>query len=330
MHSTSSAFRRAVLVFLAMVSAAPMTPARAQSFPAKPIRIVVGFPAGNTLDVVSRLVAEHLRVKLGQTVIVENKPGANGILAAQEVARAAPDGYTLLASNSSGMTVNPQVYRKANLKLADFAPLSMIVSAPLILVTNAGNERTTSMKTVGDFVALARARPEELRCGTGGPGNLTGLAFQMLGNSAGFKVTYVPYKGTDATRNGLLGKEIDCSLDTPVAVPQVAAGRLTALAVTGASRWRDLPAVPTIAESGFPGFDVTYWLALLAPARTPPAVIQTLYRAIASIRDDPNLVKQLYPHGTLELMEPAKFGERMHAESAGWGEIIKRDNIQLD
>ena len=330
MHPTSSPSRRAALASLAALAAAAAAPARAQSFPGKPIRIVVGFPAGNTLDVVSRLVAEHLRVKLGQSVIVENKPGANGILAAQEVARAAPDGYTLLASNSSGMTVNPQVYRKANLKLADFAPLSMITSAPLILVTNATNERTASMKTIGDFVAFARAKPEELRCGTGGPGNLTGLAFQMLGNSAGFKATYVPYKGTDATRNGLLGKEIDCALDTPVAVPQITAGRLNALAVTGASRWRDLPNVPTIAESGFPGFDVTFWLALLAPAQTPPAVIQTLYGAIASIRDDPNLVRQLHPHGTLELMDPAKFGERMRTESAGWGEIIKRDDIQLD
>lgn len=325
-----NARRGALQSGLALMAAGLSAPARAQAFPSKPIRIVVGFPAGNTLDVMSRVIAEHLRVKLGQPVIVENKPGANGVLAATEVARSSADGYTLLATNSSGMTINPQIYKKLTYQLGDFAPVSMVISAPLILTINPNNERTTSVKTLADLVSLAKTRPGAVSYASGGPGNMTQLCFETLGNWAGFKATHVPYKGSGAAQAGLLGREVDMQLDTPLAIPLVRQGRLSALAVTSAKRWRDLPEVPSIAESGYPGFDVTFWLALMAPAATPPALIQALYDAIASIRDDANSMRMLSAHGGVDLTDPQTFGARIKSETAVWAEVIKRENIQLD
>ena len=331
MQSSTTSFAGTACRLLAAVAcAAASVGAHGQGFPNKTIQIVVGFPAGNTLDVVSRLAAEHLRGKLGQPVIVVNKPGANGVLAATEVARAPAEGYMLLATNSSGMTVNPQIFKKLSYQLGDFAPVTMLTSAPLILVVNPANERTPSVRTLADLVSVARARPGKLLYGSGGVGNITGLSFEMLGNQAGFKGTHVPYKGTGAAQIGLLGKEVDAFLDTPLAVPHVKAGKLSALAVTGARRWRDLPDVPTIQESGYEGFDITFWLALMAPAQTPPGVIQAIHAALGSLRDAPELVRQLQVHGDVELMGPQEFGARIRSESAAWGEVIRRENIQLD
>ena len=304
--------------------------AQAQAWPSTPIRIVVGFPAGSSTDSVARVLAEHLRAKLGQTVIVENKPGANGVLGVTEVARAPADGYTILATNSSSMTVNPQVYRKISYKLADFAPVSMVVSAPFVLTVNATGERTSAVNTVADLVALARALPGELTYSSGGPGNLAHLGFEMINNRAAIKTIHVPYKGGAAAQIGLLGKEVDAQLDTPIAVPHVKTGRLKALAVTTAKRWPDLPTVPTMIEAGYPGFDVSFWLGVLVPAQTPPAVILALSNAIRSVREDANAMKILQIQGTVELNDPAAFTAQIRAETASWGEVIRRENIQVD
>lgn len=326
-----SALRRAVLnAPLALLAASPATRAQTASFPSRPLRIVVGFPPGNTLDVVTRIVAEALRKKLGQPIVVENKPGANGTIAASDVLRSPPDGHTLLATNSSGMTVNPQLYKKLGYQLADFAPVSMIVSAPLILTTHPGNERTRGVRTVADLMALARAKPGEMRFGSAGPGNITELSFATITNRAGVKFTTVPYKGTAAAQGGLLGQEVDCALDVPAAIPLVKAGRLNAVAVTGATRWRDLPDVPTIDESGFPGFEVTFWLALVASSQTPAPIVQALNAAISGLRADPAVTNLLLPHGNLELTDSDTFGRRMRTEYDMWAEVIRRENISLD
>lgn len=323
--------RRTLLgVPLALLAAHPAVRAQPSAFPSRPVRIVVGFPPGNTLDIVTRVMAESLRTRFGQPVIVENKPGANGTIAASDVLRASADGHTLLATNSSGMTVNPQLYKKLGYQLADFAPVTMIVSAPLILMTNPANERTKTVRTVADLLTLARQRPGEMRFGSAGPGNITQLSWETLTNRAGVKFTTVPYKGTSAAQAGLLGQEVDCALDVPAAIPLARAGRLTPIAVTGASRWRDLPDVPTIAESGFPGFDVTFWLAIVASAQTPPHVVQALHAAMAAVRDDPAVMTQLQQHGNVELSDPKTFAARMRAEHDMWGEVIRRENISLD
>lgn len=310
-------------VFLAPISLA-------QTFPSRPIQIVVGFPAGTTTDTVARLAAEQLKNKLGQPVVVVNKPGANGAIGASEVARASADGYTLLGTNTSSITVNPHLYKKAGYQMSDFTPVVMLTSAPLFLTINPQSERTGSFKTVADLVNFARSKPGDLSFAAAGPGNITGLTFRILNNHAGIKANEVLYKSASGAQLAVLGKEVDAFIDTPLAVPLVKTGKLTALAVTSSRRWRDLPDVPTLREAGYPQIDVTFWLALFAPAGTPPAVIERLHSAIASIRDDANQMKLLSIHGDVELTPPKEFEERIKAESMMWSEIIKRENIQLD
>jgi len=320
--------RRAFVAGLVLATVAGA--AQAQTFPNRPIQIIVGFAAGTTTDTIARVAAEHLRVKLGQPVIVVNKPGANGVIGATEVLRAPADGHTLLATNTSSMTVNPHLYRKLGYQMSDFAPVAMVTSAPLILTVNPANERTGSIRTVADLIAYGKGNPGALSYAAAGPGNITGLTFRILNKHAGIKANEVLYKSAVASQLGVLGKEVDAFIDTPLAVPPIKAGKLTALAVTGSKRWRDLPDVPTMKEAGFPQIDVTFWLALFASAQTPPAIVDKLYSALSSLRDDPNLVRQLLPHGDVELTNPKDFGERLKVESAAWADIIKRENIQLD
>ncbi len=316
---------------LAVAAAGTAAQAHAQAYPTKPIRIVVGFPAGSTTDVIARVVGEHLRAKLGQPVIVENRPGANAVLGVSEVARAPADGYTILATNSSSMTANHQIYRKISyLPERDFAPVTMVVSAPFVVTVNPANERTASVNTLTDLVALAKSKSGQLSYSSGGPGNLAHLGYEMFSNRAGIKLNHVPYKGGVAAQMGLLGKEVDTQMDTPLAAPHVRSGKLKALAVTGAKRWPDLPDVPTLAESGYPGFDLTFWIGILVPAQTPAPIVQTLYNAIRSVRDDANAMKTLQQQGTVELTSPQDFTARIRSETAAWGEVIRRENIQLD
>lgn len=305
--------------------------AQGTPYPSRPIRMLVGFPPGSSTDSIARAVGEQLRVKLGQPVVVDNRPGANGVLGVTEAARATPDGYTLLATNSSSITVNPQIYRKISyLPERDFTPLTMAISAPFILTVNASHDRTSGVNSVADLVKLARSRPSQLTYGSGGPGNLAHLGFEMLNNRAGITSVHVPYKSGNAALLAVLGREIDMMLTTPSAVPHVTAGRLKALAVTTSKRWHELPNTPTMIESGYANFDVPFWLGLLAPSKTPPAIIRTLYEAILTMREDAAANKPLRAMGTVELIDPTTFAARIRAETMLWGEVIKREKIQLD
>lgn len=305
--------------------------AQTNPYPSRPIRIVVGFPPGSSTDAIARGIGEHLRVKFGQPVVVDNRSGANGVIGVTEVAKATPDGYTLLATNSSSITVNPQIYRKIGyLPVRDFTALTMAISAPFILTVNPANDRTAGVSSVADLVKLARSKPGQLSYGSGGPGNLAHLGFEMINNRAAIKTVHVPYKSGSGAQLAILGREIDLLLTTPSAVPTITAGRLRALAVTTANRWHELPDTPTMIESGYANFDVPFWLGLLAPAKTPPAVIKTLYETIATMRDDANATKPLRAQGTVELLDPQTFATRIRAETAAWGEVIKREKIQLD
>lgn len=315
---------------LAMVAATQSTLAQ-PAFPSKAMKMVTGFPAGSATDSIARPLAEYLRTKFGQPVVVENRAGANGSLGVVEVVRAPADGYTILVTNSSSITVNPQLYKRPGyLPERDLIPLSMVVSAPFILVVNPEAERTASVRNVGDLVALAKAKPGTLTYGSGGLGNLAHLAFEMINNRAGIRTNHVPYKSGFNAQMAVMGKEIDTMLDTPQTLPNIKSGKLRPLAVSTATRWSELPDVPTMAESGFPGFDVSFWLGLLLPANTPPAVVQTLYAAVRSSREDANTARLLSAQGRLELTDPQTFAARVKAETAAWGEVIKRENISLD
>lgn len=307
------------------------TMAQGAPFPAKPLRIVVGFPAGSSTDAIARATAEHLRSKLGQAVVVDNRPGANATLGVAEAVRASADGYTLLATNSSSITVNHQIYRKITyLPERDLAALTMVVSAPFIVTINPGGDRTAAVHSIGDLVALARSRPGQVTYGSGGLGNLGHLGFELINNRAGIRTVHVPYKSGSGAHLALLGREIDVHLATPSAVPTIKGGKLRALAVTTIKRWPDLPEVPTMNESGFSGFDVPFWLGLMVPAQTPATAVQTLYGAIASMRDDAVATRQLSVQGTVELIPPQAFAARIRAETAAWGEVIRREKIQLE
>lgn len=313
------------------VRAQPAPAGLPAGWPSKPIRIIVGFPAGSTTDTVARVMAEQLRQKLGQPAIVENRPGANGMLGASEVARSPADGYTLLMTNSSAITVNHQVYKKITyLPERDFVPLTMVVSAPFIVVVNATKERTANVKSIADLVALAKANPSQITYGSGGVGNLAQLGFELINNKAGIKTAHVPYKGGAAAQTGLLGGEIDVMLDTPLALPHIQSGKLRALAIATARRLPELPGVPTMAEAGYPGIDVSFWLGSMLPAQTPPAIVQALYDAMKSVRDDPNAMRPLGLQGTVELLPPAEFGTRIKDETAMWGEVIRREKIEIE
>jgi tripartite-type tricarboxylate transporter receptor subunit TctC len=327
-----SASRRALVGALPAIALTGIAKrSTAQAFPNKQIRFVVGFPAGSTTDAVARVLAEQVRIRLGQPAVVENRAGANGVLGVSEVARSPADGYTVLVTNSSSITVNPQVYKKIPyLPERDFTALIMAVSAPFFLAVNPANERTAGVNTFTDLIALAKSRPGELNYGSGGVGNLAHLGFELINNKVGIKTNHVPYKSSNLAQLGLLSKEIDLQLDTPSAIPLFKAGKLKALAVTSPKRWPDLPDVATVAELGYPSFEITFWLGALVPAQTPVAIIQTLYEAMRSVRDDPAALKQLQNQGTVDLLGPQEFATRIRSETAAWGEVIRREKIELE
>lgn len=303
----------------------------AQSYPNKPIRFVVGFTSGSATDVVARIVAIHVSNKLGQAVVVDNRTGANGGMAAAEVARAQPDGYTVLLSNSSSITVNPLLYKKMQYDVAkDFAPVTLIVSAPFIFNINPDNQRTASVSTLADLIKLARTKPDQLTYGTAGLGNLGHLSFELLNYMAGVRMVHVPYRGTPPAQMALLAKEIDTVSDNPTSVPHIKAGKAKALAVSTARRWRDIPDVPSVAEQGYPGYDISYWAGAFVPAQTAPATVKILYDAIKSAGDDPATKAVLLQHGDIAMLNPQQFSARVKAETDLYAQIIKRANIQLE
>lgn len=303
--------------------------AQAQAWPSKPIRVVVPFPAGSTTDNVGRVVAEQLR-KSGQTVIVDNKIGANGVLGATDVARSPGDGYTIMVTNSSSVAINPQLYKKLGYETRDFTPVMMMVSAPFFLVVNPAHDKMAAVNNVADLVALAKARPGQLTYGSAGPGNLAHLGFETINNRAGIKTIHVPYKAATAAQLALLSREIDVLLDPPLTIPHVKSGKLRALAVTSSKRWPDLPNVPTLAEAGIANVEITFWLGVLVPSSTPAPIVQAIAQALLGVREDPKLMQQLQNQGQVDLLEPQPFAARLRGEVQAWGEVIRRENIQLD
>jgi tripartite-type tricarboxylate transporter receptor subunit TctC len=304
--------------------------AQNKPWPSKPIRIIVPFPAGSITDTMARLLADNFSKTVGQPVIVENKGGANGSIGAAEVARSAPDGYTLLATNSSSITVNPLIYKKSPYKATDFSPISLVLDAPFILNVNPEWAKKNGINSVKDLVAFAKAHPTELTYGSGGPGNLAHLAYAMLGNDAGFKGTHVPYKSASQASLAVMSGEVNTSFDTLASTPQVVGGKLKALAVTPTKRIAQMPDVPTMGEAGFPNIDVTFWLGLFAPAGTPAEIIDKLYEEAKRALSTPDAKRVLSAQGDLALVSPKDFSTRIESEVNQLAGVIKRENITLD
>lgn len=304
--------------------------AQDKQWPSKPITIVVPFPAGSITDSMARLLADSLSKSLGQPVIVENKGGANGSIGAAEVARAAPDGYTLLATNSSSITVNPLVYKNSPYKATDFAPIALVLDAPFILNVNPDWAKKHSIDSVKDLVSFAQSHPGDLSYSSGGQGNLAHLAFAMLGNDASFEAMHVPYKAGSQASMAMMSGEVDTLFDTLTSVPQIKAGKIKALAVTPKQRISQMPDIPTMAEAGFPNIDVTFWLGLLAPAGTPPAVVRKLYEHSKEAMAAPAANKALSAQGTIAMVNPDDFSARIASETKQLTQIIKKEGITIE
>ena len=304
--------------------------AGAQTYPAKPIRFVVGFPAGSITDNLARILAEHVKGRLGQSVVVENRAGANGVVGAAEVARAAPDGYTVLVSNSSTITVNPLLYKKIGYEQKDLLPVTLVTAAPFILTVHADKDLGAPVNNVADLVKVAKAKPGALSYGSAGQGNLMQLTMELFSGQAGVKMLHVPYKSGALATTALLAREVDAVFDTPTVVAQVKAGKLKALAVSTPTRWRELPAVPTLAEAGYAGFDASFWLGVSLPAQTPMAIARTLHEAIRTAADVPATRAQLNGLGDVLMLDPERFAARVKRETEDNLATIKRANIVIE
>ncbi len=303
--------------------------ASAQAFPDRPIQLVVGFPPGGGVDIVARQLADKLSETLGQRVVVENKAGAAGNVAMEYVARAKPDGYTLLMGNLGMLTANPALYPKLPFDPAkDFAPVARVVVTPLVAVVPAA----LPAKDMAQFVALMRAKPGELNFGSGGNGNINHLAGELLKLQTNTQIQHVPYKGSAPALADLVGGRIQLMIDGGnVVQPFIKDGRARALVVTGDVRSPALPDVPTARESGMPDFVIYGWQGVLAPTGTPQAVIDRLSQEIAKALASPDLKARLSGQGTEPAyLPPAEFRTYIAGEEKRWAEVIRTARIVLD
>ena len=303
--------------------------AHSQDYPAKPIRIVVPFSPGGVADNSARVVADALGARLGQQVLVENRPGASGNIGTQAVAQAAPDGYLLLLGFDGTMVINPQVFARMPFDtLKDFAPVTKLGDATLILVAHP----SLPAKTLAEFIALAKAKPGPYPYGTSGTGGTPHLAGELLKQRTGIGLEHVPYKGGGQAITDVVGGQIPLVF-TAIATAQqyVKAGRLVGLGVPGVKRSGALPDVPTFAESGLPGFDVSSWVGIFAPAKTPRLVISRLHKELAAVLQSA-FVRERYATLGIEPVgnTPEEFAEQVRADLARWEKVVKAANVRLE
>jgi tripartite-type tricarboxylate transporter receptor subunit TctC len=300
--------------------------ASAQSGFTKPVTMVVGFEPGGGTDTVARIVAKFMADDIGQQVLVENRAGAGGNIAVDYVVHAQPDGYTIVLANVGALTVNPHILKLGYDPLRDLAPLTMAVIFPNAIVTNP----RLGVKTLADFVKLAKEKPGTITYGSsgiGGAGHLAGALLEMVAN---IKLVHVPYKGGGPAMRGLLGGEIDSYFATPVAaLPHIKSGKAGVVATTGRKRSKALPDVPTVAESGYPGYEAVNWYAYLAPGKTPPEIVDRLNKALVKVLHNPEAAGLLDKQGVdPEPGTPAELASYMKREYDTWGKVVKQAGIK--
>jgi tripartite-type tricarboxylate transporter receptor subunit TctC len=314
------------LAALTGLAAAAQTPA---PYPVKPITLIVPTAPGGTTDIAARMLAEPLGKALGQTVVVDNRGGASGALAAVAVKRAEPDGYTLLMQYSGYHVITPHVSRSpAQWEAKDLQPVANVLSAPQVVVVREG----VPVKTLAELVAYAKKDPGKVTYASSGNGSLQHVTGAMLEQQAGVQLTHVPYKGTGPALQDLLGAQVDLTFGTPPPYMQfIHCGKLRALAVTGKSRLPSLPDVPTAAEAGLPKLDATSWFGVFAPAKTPRPIVDKLSAEIAKILATPAFRQKAAEQGAAaDYMAPEAFGSFVDAESKRWATIVKSSRIEAD
>ena len=322
--------RRHLMIAAAVACLTPGTTAWAQTgvYPTRPVHIVVGYPAGGASDVAARIIGQKMAERLGQAVIIENKPGSAGNIGADAVAKAAPDGYTLLLGTIS-LSVNPSLYPKMSYDpLKDFEAISMISSTPFLLVTNP----KAPYQTTRELLDAARASPGTINYASAGNGSGSHLFTESLTNAAGVKLVHVPYKGAAPAMNDVLGNQVSVTFDNIITtLPLVKTGKLRALGVSTRQRSVVAPDIPTLDETGVPGFDATAWFGLFAPAGTPADIVARLNQEVARAVKDPGVNEKLLQLGAEPMSStPAAFDAFYKRQVSKWGEVVRAARIRIE
>ncbi|MFN3731252.1 Bug family tripartite tricarboxylate transporter substrate binding protein [Comamonas testosteroni] len=324
---TSHLFR-ALAAALAMAACTAVAFAQAPTYPAKPVRIIVPYPAGGTTDIIARLAAAQLSERLRQPFVVENRAGASGAIGSVAVAQAAADGYTLVMGTASSHGINSALQKNLPYDaVKDFAPVTVVASTPNIIVVHP----SVPARTLGELLALAKSRPGQINFGSTSPGGSPHMSAELLKMMAGVDMTHVPYKGASPMLTDLMGGQIQAGFDNlPSTIAFVRSGKLRALAVTTAQRWPGAADIPTVAES-VPGYEVSGWFGLLAPAGTPKAVLDTLQTAVAQAVRDPEVTRQLRSLGAEPVASrPEAFAQQIRADVDKWRGVVKATGVTLE
>ncbi len=332
----TSTARRSCLVSLVLVAlGAASGLAQAQSaWPGKPVKIVVPFAPGGTTDILARAVAPELAKAFGQAFVIENRAGAGGNIGAEQVAKSAPDGYTLLMGTVGTHGINKSLFAKlAYDPQKDFAPITLVAGVPNVMVMNTERAKALSINTVPDFIAYARKHPGELNMASSGSGTSIHLAGELFKTSTGIYMTHIPYGGSAPALLGLVSGQVDVMFDNlPSAIALIKAGKLKAFAVTSAQRSGSMPELPTVAEAApLKGFDATSWFGLLAPAGTPQAVVNRLQQETAKALNSPEIKEKLLAQGAIPSgNSPQEFAALIDAEIKKWAVVVKASGARVD
>jgi tripartite-type tricarboxylate transporter receptor subunit TctC len=318
--------RSAMRAFLFLILSIPLL-AAAQSWPSKPVRMLVPFPPGGGVDFAARIIGKHLSDRLGQAVVIDNRAGANGIIALDALKAATPDGYTICAASNGPLVINPSIYLKLPYDpVRDFTAIGRMVDFPLLLVTHP----SLAANTVPEFIALAKAKPGVLTYSSPGVGNGSHLAVELLASMANINLLHIPYKGTAPAATALLAGDVVFTMSSiPTVLPHIRAGKLRALAVGNAKRMPALPEFPTLDESGVPGYEAFSWAGLIGPAGMPREVVARLNREMAQILGQKEIIDQLAKDGALATPDtPEQFSAYIKAELSKWASIVQLAKIK--
>ena len=313
--------RRAALIALAIAMAAATGDATAQAWPTKPVKLVVPSPPGGPTDIVARVIGQRLQAQTGQPFLVENRSGAGGNTGAEAVARSAPDGYTLLVATTAH-AINPSLFKTLSYSFSrDFAPISQLTSGPLVVVVHPA----LPIKSIGELIALAKADPGKLNFASSGNGQSTHLSAELFNATAGTQIKHIPYKGSAPALADTMAGQTQLMFDTMLsAMPQVRAGKLRALAVTSARRSPAAPEIPTVAESGLPGYEAIAWNGLLAPTGTPREVLARISAELRTAIEQPEVRERFEAQGFAAAWNtPESFAAFINAEIEKWGRVVK-------
>ena len=316
--------RRLLLAALALTSLF----AQAQNYPSRPVKMVVPFSAGGPADLYARFLAQRLQESLGQSFVVDNKPGAGSVIGTDFASKAAPDGYTLLVMSNTQTVNESLIPNKPYALMRDFVGIAPINYSDLVLVAHPG----AGLNTIADLIKRAKADPDKLNYASSGPGTPYHMAGELFKSMAKVSITHVPYKGSAGARTDVLGGQVEMMFDAVTTMTdQVKAGKVKALATTGRQRSDVMPDVPTVSEAGVPGYEATIWLGVMAPKNTPKAIVEKLNEAISQIVAQADVKQAWSKQGAVPmLMNPVQFDKYLNDDIAKWAHVIKSANIKLD